>query len=240
MDEKRSWAATAAAILGALGIFDALAGPALIHLGLVSPIFGFQWFFGLGLLEGLLALLIGLLAVFRTRTGSGRSGRPRAYLGLVCGGLLTMVLVVSTAPGRGLPPINDITTDPGSPPTFAGDPSGGDRDMSYPAGFAAQARKAYADLQPIHLSSPPAEALRLAEQTARALGWQAIHLDPARGTLEAQDVTRIFRFVDDIVVRVQPEGAGSRLDVRSKSRDGKGDLGANAARIRTFLAKIPR
>jgi hypothetical protein len=39
-------------------------------------------------------------------------------------------------------------------------------------------------------------------------------------------------FVDDIVVRVRPRPDGSLVDVRSKSRDGQGDLGANAARIR--------
>jgi len=56
--------------------------------------------------------------------------------------------------------------------------------------------------------------------------------DPAAGTIEATDTSRIFRFVDDIVVRIRPEAEGARIDVRSKSREGKGDLGANAARIR--------
>jgi len=240
MDEKRSWAATAAAVLGVLGLFDCLAGPTLIHLGMVSPMFGFQWFFGLGLLEGLLAILVGLVALLRTRLGSGRRGRPLAYLGMVCGGLLTLALGLSVGPALSLPPINDITTNLDDPPVFASDPSGQGGDMSFPADFKPEVRKGYPDLQTLPLSSPPAEALRLAEQTARDLGWQAIRVDPTRGTLEAQDVTRIFRFVDDIVVRVQPQGAGSRLDVRSKSRDGKGDLGANAARIRTFLARMPR
>ena len=84
------------------------------------------------------------------------------------------------------------------------------------------------------------EALELVEQTAVELGWEEIRVDPARGTLEAQDVTRIFMFVDDVVVRVRPQGRGSVLDIRSKSRDGRGDMGANAARIRSFLEKVPR
>jgi uncharacterized protein (DUF1499 family) len=53
-------------------------------------------------------------------------------------------------------------------------------------------------------------------------------------------VTRIFRFVDDIVVRVRPSNGGSIVDVRSKSRDGRGDMGANAARIRAFRDKLAR
>jgi uncharacterized protein (DUF1499 family) len=40
--------------------------------------------------------------------------------------------------------------------------------------------------------------------------------------------------VDDIRVRVRPSGEGSVVDVRSKSRVGRGDVGANAARIRAF------
>ena len=71
---KRSKLALVAGVLGALGLFDVVMGPVLIHLGLVSPMFGFQWLFGLGLLydfwtlnsqvseinyEGLLPLHIG-------------------------------------------------------------------------------------------------------------------------------------------------------------------------------------
>jgi uncharacterized protein (DUF1499 family) len=52
---------------------------------------------------------------------------------------------------------------------------------------------------------------------------------------EATDITPTFRFVDDFTVRVRPSGSGSEIDVRSKSRDGQGDLGTNARRIRKFL-----
>jgi uncharacterized protein (DUF1499 family) len=51
----------------------------------------------------------------------------------------------------------------------------------------------------------------------------------------------VFRFVDDVLVRVRPaDGGGALVDVRSKSRDGRGDLGVNAARIRAFAEKLPR
>ena len=45
-----------------------------------------------------------------------------------------------------------------------------------------------------------------------------------------------FGFRDDIVVRIRPAGTGSILDVRSTSRVGVSDLGANAKRVRAFLA----
>jgi uncharacterized protein (DUF1499 family) len=40
------------------------------------------------------------------------------------------------------------------------------------------------------------------------------------------------------VIRVRPEAQGSRLDVRSASRVGRSDVGANAKRVREFLAKL--
>jgi len=69
---------------------------------------------------------------------------------------------------------------------------------------------------------------------AEALGLEIVREDPSARVIEATDTTRIFRFVDDVAIRVRPDGDGSRVDVRSRSRDGKGDLGANAARIRAF------
>jgi uncharacterized protein (DUF1499 family) len=113
--------------------------------------------------------------------------------------------------------------------------------MTYPAEFVPQVQAAYPDLAPIRVPVDPARALALAEETARGLGWEVVRSDPAAGTLLARQTTRIFRFVDDVVVRVRPaEGFGSIVDVRSKSRDGRGDLGANAARIRAFAEKLPR
>jgi uncharacterized protein (DUF1499 family) len=238
---QRSRLAVACGFLGALGVFDAVLGPVLIQLGAVAPLFGFQAFFGLGLLLGLIALVLAPFALRATRADSGRSGRGLAWLGFGCGALLVAVLFVAARPGAGLPPINDISTDLADPPAFASDPAGRGRDMSYPADFVPQVRAAYPDLAPIRVSSDPARALALAEETARGLGWEIVSSDPAVGTLLARETTRIFRFVDDVLVRVRPaEGGGAIVDVRSKSRDGRGDLGANAARIRAFAEKLPR
>jgi uncharacterized protein (DUF1499 family) len=60
--------------------------------------------------------------------------------------------------------------------------------------------------------------------------------DAGAGRLEAVATTRWLRFKDDVVVRLRdrPDG-GTRVDVRSKSRIGRSDLGTNARRIRAFL-----
>jgi uncharacterized protein (DUF1499 family) len=71
-----------------------------------------------------------------------------------------------------------------------------------------------------------------------------VAVDTAAGRVEATDRTRWFGFYDDVVVRVMPapdsDGRASRVDVRSLSRVGGSDAGANARRIRTFLARLQR
>jgi uncharacterized protein (DUF1499 family) len=62
--------------------------------------------------------------------------------------------------------------------------------------------------------------------------------DPAAGRIEANETTRWFRFTDDVVIRVAPDGAGSRVDVRSVSRVGRSDFGVNAGRIRAYTAAL--
>ena len=71
------------------------------------------------------------------------------------------------------------------------------------------------------------------------MGWQIVAADEADGRIEASDRTFWFGFTDDVVVRIRaPTGDGSRIDVRSTSRVGVGDLGTNAARVRAYLAEL--
>jgi uncharacterized protein (DUF1499 family) len=220
------WARTSA-LLGA-GAFAL--GPLLIRLGL-PPFLGFRLFL-LGALLGLVGVVLGAIGLWQTRAAAGRAGRGAAAVGAGVGLLLVIVVLASAAPSSELPVINDITTDTNDPPTFAG------RDLPYPAGFAEQQRAGYPDLGPIRLGVPPAAAFPRAVEAAQLLGWKLEVQDAAAGRIEARDVTRIFRFVDDIAVRIRADGSGSRIDVRSKSRDGRGDLGANAARIEAFREAI--
>ena len=151
--------------------------------------------------------------------------------------MLAIVAAVAGSAGS-TPMINDITTNPDDPPGFRAaqsDDAGTGRDLSYPgAAFASEQRKGYPDLAPIRVKGTPASVYRRCVATAQGLGWRLTLEDPATGGFEAIDVTRLFRFVDDIVVRVRDAGDATVVDVRSKSRDGRGDMGANAARIRAF------
>ena len=57
--------------------------------------------------------------------------------------------------------------------------------------------------------------------------------------IEAVYTSRGFGFKDDFIVRLSSsEDELVRVDVRSKSRVGKSDLGDNAARVREFLGRM--
>jgi uncharacterized protein (DUF1499 family) len=237
---KGSLVARLGSSLAIIGLLAVGTGPLAVHAGVAKPLQGFV-IFGLGLFFGLLAFLIGLIALLRTR-GSEGVHRSRAWLATGIGLVLAGVFAFLYAPSASLPRINDFTTDPGDPPTFAAakrEPANQDRDLSYPTDSAAQQRAAYPDLAPIVLEVAPADAFVRAQRAAGQLGWKTTYSDPEAGVFEAQDISPTFLFVDDVVVRIRPEGAsGSRIDLRSKSRDGKGDMGVNAKRIRAFTAKV--
>ena len=112
------------------------------------------------------------------------------------------------------------------------------RNMSYPPEFKDQVREAYPDLEPIRLTTTPGQSYERAIAVAEELGWEIVARSDERFVFDAQDTTALFRFVDDVAVRVVADGSGSKVDVRSKSRDGQGDVGANAARIRRFAEAL--
>jgi uncharacterized protein (DUF1499 family) len=176
------------------------------------------------------------LAVIAMLVGARRG---MAALALLLGLAAVVPPVMIQRSARGHPPIHDISTDTDDPPPFV-DVVPLRRNAVNPIAYggpeiAAQQKKAYPDVSPAVLSMPPAQAFERALAAARARGWEIVAAEPGEGRIEATDTTRWFGFKDDVVIRVRPEGKGSRVDVRSVSRVGRGDVGANAARIRKFL-----
>jgi len=138
---------------------------------------------------------------------------------------------------RSHPPINDITTDMADPPAYM------TTARNYPgAEMARQQRAAYPDIVPVMLPVPPAQGFAKALAAAEAMGWEVVGRDAASGRIEAVDSTKWFGFKDDIAIRVRAADAGSpnlsRVDIRSKSRVGRGDLGTNAQRIRAYVQRL--
>ena len=243
---SRSTIATLALVLGGLGLAAVVVGIGGIQLGLLAPLAGFFLAILLTAVCGLGAVIAGLVGLVRTRAASGRQGRGRAWGGLGLGALLVagIVSALALSGSGGTAAIHDVTTNMDDPPEFSDavrNEPGRQNGVDYPDGGETvpdQQRIAYPDLAPIELDLSPSQALERAQRVAEGLGWTVTAVDRERGIVEAFDVTRFFRFVDDVVIRVRPRGAGSVVDLRSNSRVGGGDLGANARRIRAFRDRL--
>ena len=211
-----------------------LAGPAT-KFGILP------WKAGLGLFV-VAALLAGIGALFSVVSLLRRRGGLVAAIAAAAGVAAFAVPMASVVTGRAVPPINDITTDPANPPVYVmitAAMRGADAvPLSYDPSFAAQQTAAYPEVKPLIVASPPEEVYPKMLAAAEAMGWAIVSSDPASGRIEATATVPWWGFKDDIVVVMRPDGAGTRVDVRSKSRVGKSDLGVNAARIQEYLGKI--
>jgi uncharacterized protein (DUF1499 family) len=221
-----------ASLLAVLFLF---AGPLGTRVGIWPFIVGFV-LLGASLLLGLTGASLSLFAAIRS--GAWTAALPGILIGLAVVAVPSAVVVSA----RGKPPINDITTDPDSPPPFVAllaERAGAPNPPEYGgARVAEQQRRAYPDIQPLTLPLPPEAAFDRVRTIVAAAGWRVAAAERGEGRIEAVDTTFWFGFNDDVVIRIRPEGAGSRVDVRSKSRVGVGDLGANAARIREFTRRL--
>lgn len=209
-------------------------GPLLVQARLLAPMQGFLLFALSGLL-GAVSLLWGLRMV-------GLKEAHKATI-LVAVGLVPLLALGSGVyGGRKVPRINDISTDLDNPPRFVAAqdaPENAGKDLAYPEAFKDDMRAGYPDLISKTLDLPPAQGYQKVLSAARAMpGWELGRTDEAAMTLEGTQTSALFRFVDDFVVRVEPIGARSLVAMRSRSRDGKGDFGVNAARIRGFFVAL--
>jgi len=241
MEPRLRWLVAFAVGVAALAALVLLASGLGARAGLWSSRAGFSMLRWAAFLAIFGAVLSVVALVLARVTGGGGSA--------ILAGALVVAVAVFLVPwsqaqqARRVPWIHDVTTDTADPPAFvavlplrAGAPN--PADYGGPEVAAAQAR-AYPDVVPLHLATtPPAAAFPRALAAARDLGWTIVAAEPAEGRIEATATTRWFGFKDDIVVRIRPEGAGSRIDVRSLSRVGKSDLGMNARRIRDYLARL--
>ena len=184
------------------------------------------------------ALAVAMLLVPRTR----QAGLVALVAALVLGLGTAFVPWNALRQARALPPIHDITTDTGRPPQFVAIlplRAAAPNPAAYGGPDVARAQAgAYPDLRTHRMDAAPADAFKRALQAARGMGWEIVAADAAAGRIEATDTTFWFGFKDDAVIRVEADGAGSRVDVRSVSRVGVGDVGANAKRIRAYLRAL--
>ena len=146
-----------------------------------------------------------------------------------------------------LPFIHDITTDTKDVPSFSEAIQAmrkglntveytGQVDPISKKPLAQAQADGYPDIKPLHYGQSKDEVFAKALKAAQKMGWDIVTQNPETGIIEATDTTFWFGFKDDVVIRVRAlEGGGSKVDIRSVSRVGKSDIGANAARIRKYI-----
>jgi hypothetical protein len=242
-DEPTSKVATWSSRLGLFAFAVAALSIIIVRSGLLEIVPALATF-GAALVFAGLAILLAF-AAFVVIWRQGLSGLGHALLGLFLGlALLAYPAYLGTRALR-LPPISDITTDTANPPRFdvlARLRPRGRTDYPGPA-VAALQHTAYPDIVPLELDVPTKAAYDAALALVTKRKW---YIGDARsptlarrdGVIEAVARTPIMGFRDDVVIRVTPVGQGTRVDMRSASRFGNHDLGANASRIRSLLEEI--
>ena len=137
--------------------------------------------------------------------------------------------------------IHDVSTDPDDAPRFVAlreTRLACKNGVLYSGLRGTGHRQRYPDIVPAIFAQPPPTIFPAALAVANAKEWAIAASVEPEGRIEATATTRILRFKDDVVIRIRAEGSGTRMDIRSASRLGSSDLGANAKRIRSFLHEI--
>ncbi len=132
--------------------------------------------------------------------------------------------------------IHDVSTDTEEPPQFVAlrdtrlqcrngiDYSGG--------------KERHAGIEPQIFTQSREQIFQATLAAATTLQWHIAAAIENEGRIEATATTRIMRFKDDVVIRLREHNSGTCLDIRSASRVGSSDFGANARRIRAFLIEL--
>jgi hypothetical protein len=190
-----------------------------------------------GCLGAAILLLVAALLLLLPRYAPWR----KAIAGRALIALPGSVLLLSLLGAGDYPRIHDISTDLQDPPVFTAalQRRGPDSNSlnTDPQTMALQA-EAYPDLHTVLTEREFDDVFDRALRTAEEMGWEIYLQDRNAGIIEAVDTTAVMGFKDDIVIRLRTNAEGTLVDLRSVSRVGIGDLGANARRINAFLERL--
>ncbi len=193
--------------------------------------------YAIGCFGAAILLLLAIVLMLLPRYASWRKALAGRALLAVPGTLLLLSLLA----GGDRPRIHDISTDLQDSPVFTAAQqqrgSGSNSLDTAPETQALQAA-AYPEVQTLRSALEYEVIFDKAVRVAMELGWEIYRQDRNAGVIEAVDTTAIMGFKDDIVIRVRTSADGSLVDLRSVSRVGLGDLGANARRINSFIERM--
>jgi len=223
-----------------------IVGAVLLIAGLIGPTFDSSpmvamLLLTLGSVLFIVAGICGASGLLRSGGTAGDSSPTFAWLG-VAAGVAALVNTMLFMGGAGGAPIHDISTNTDDPPRFV-EVAKLRAENENPAEYsgaetAAIQKEAYPDIQPLVLLDPRTFVFDTALQVAKEMGWEIVATDTEAGRIEATATTSFVGFKDDVVIRVRARSAETIVDVRSKSRIGRGDMGVNAERVREYLAAL--
>ncbi len=202
--------------------------------------------FGGALIFALIGMLLAVGA-FIVIWREGLKGFGYALLALVIGIALVTYPAYLGAKAYRLPPLADISTDLADPPRFDAIARLRPREanpVAYPGPAAAELQRAtYPSIAPLLTSSTPLELYEAAIAVVTKRKWRVVDARAPQagrreGRIEAVARTALMGFRDDVAIRIRPISGGARLDIRSASRYGQRDFGANAKRILGLIEDI--
>lgn len=238
--------ARAAQWLACAAVPIALGAVLATRAGQIGPLWGIALIAAAAVLAST-ALSVGVVAAIDIWRHGARGLGPLFRAFVVACAVLGYPAWLATKALR-LPALNDITTDLDDPPVFSSSPGAlAARDGHRPADLDRRRRQAqewaYPAIRTIVLDSEPETAFQQVRDAVKILKWRVIEEvrpDDRRGLgrIEAIVESPLMRFQDDITIRFRWTGSVTRVDLRSVSRFGRHDFGANAARIRRFQEEI--
>lgn len=191
------------------------------------------------------AVIIALVSLVRIWFG-GQSGAGQDFAAIILGGIGLALPVMFLSKAMFLPPLTDIQTTPADALHFTvlGNERPADaKPWANPdAEQAKMQAEAYGDIGPMLLERSAPEVYAMVNEAVSRLGWTVVLSETPGGSgigrIEATDQTMIMGFTDDVVIRVKGDDAHALVDVRSASRYGRHDFGANADRIRALYGEV--
>ncbi len=212
-----------------LGTLSRKVAPAIMVLAIVVSLFSLFLSFAItpkrqGLVVSLIALLIPIVGLLKAK-GVGDTVAE-------------------------LPFIHDITTDTEDPPVFSNaiiELRNKTEDVNTLTYFektdprakklvSVQQAKFYPKIRTLPRTEKPDEVFKEANAVIDSLGWDVVTRNSDNWIIEATDTTFWYGFKDDVVIRIRPsKNGGSLVDIRSISRIGGSDLGANAKRVEMLM-----
>ena len=102
-----------------------------------------------------------------------------------------------------------------------------------------QENSPFPELRLHRYEAPPELLFDVARRAAQNLKWEITVLDASKKKIQAVVTTKVWGFKDDVTIQIQPaQPSGNWLWIRSASRVGKGDLGANTRHVLDLIQAV--